>query len=386
MLPPIDPLAVSGPDDTSAPETAEPDSVTAEATSALADVPVAAQAVSTSRGDRPGRISKPMIAAATTAGVVLMGLPLVLSQLGGGGSGPKPGPPGPPTAGFTLENGDGNGFVPSTDSRGNALPPAAGLGAGLVLPSSPTPSASRAPKGKVIGSVQPQSGSNPGQAPARQPAARPKTQAKAAPKPAPRPRTQTGTGSRTTTPRPTATKAAAPPAKATYKAVAGPWCTNPGTGFENYGWFDQGEAGWKAYYSGGVRDGNCKGNFVSVPMTGVRNKDGENSTVWTFTTGRVSKGSCRLSVYVPANGSVRAVGGNPTYYTVQNNFAPRSGTIGSFTVKQTANRGAWVPVGTYPVTNGRIAVMMHDRGQDWVGARKTYDHHAASGIRADCTA
>ncbi|WP_035792339.1 hypothetical protein [Kitasatospora mediocidica] len=163
--------------------------------------------------------------------------------------------------------------------------------------------------------------------------------------------------------------------------MAGPFCANSGTTFQQNGWFDQGQAGWV------TNSGNsgCGGQFNSMPMSGASGKDSGNSVVWTFSTGAVTSGSCTLSVYVPGNGDVKAVGGAPAYYTVQTGSSPGSGTIGSFTVNQVGNRGAWVNAGTYPVSNGRIGVMLHDRGQDWTNTTKTYAHLAAAAVKANCT-
>ncbi|MFB7614116.1 hypothetical protein ACFC1F_07590, partial [Kitasatospora sp. NPDC056181] len=70
----------------------------------------------------PRRISRPMIAAAAVAGLVLVGLPLVFSDLGG--DDPHPGADGPPPAGYTQQDGGGDGFVPGTDAHGNVGDPA----------------------------------------------------------------------------------------------------------------------------------------------------------------------------------------------------------------------------------------------------------------------
>ncbi|MBD0693998.1 hypothetical protein [Streptomyces sp. CBMA123] len=142
------------------------------------------------------------------------------------------------------------------------------------------------------------------------------------------------------------------------------------------GWYDDGQKGWRNN-SGGYTGDGCAGGFASMPMSGASGKDdSSNSVVWTFNTGSLTTGSCRLSVYVP-NGDLKAVGGAPTYYTVQNQ---------SFLVNQVSYRGQWVSAGTFPLSGGRIAVVMHSRGQDWVGdSVKTYAHHAASAVKADCT-
>ncbi|MBP0452360.1 hypothetical protein J5Y04_22850, partial [Kitasatospora sp. RG8] len=181
---------------------------------------------------------------------------------------------------------------------------------------------------------------------------------------------------------PPAPPVASKPAPPTYTAVTGPFCAVTGTTVKQYGWFDDGQKGWLTN-SGGYAGDGCNGKFTSVPMQGSANTDDGNSVVYTFNTGPVTSGKCALSVYVPNNGDIKAVGGAPTYYTVQSKSDPGAGTVGSFEVNQVGHRGQWVPVGTFPLSDGRIAVMLHTRGEDW-GA-KAYAHHAASAIKANCT-
>ncbi len=116
-------------------------------------------------------------------------------------------------------------------------------------------------------------------------------------------------------------------------------------------------------------------------MSGNASKDNANAVVWTFSTGAVTHGTCRVSVFIPRDTDVVAVGGDPTYYTVQNQFSRGSGTVGSFSITQVAHRGQWVNAGSYRVGGGRFAVMLHSRG---TGSK--HAHHAAAPIRATCTA
>jgi hypothetical protein len=116
-------------------------------------------------------------------------------------------------------------------------------------------------------------------------------------------------------------------------------------------------------------------------MSGSTTKDDAGGVLWTFTTGAVSDGTCRVSVYIPQDTDVVAVGGNPTYYTVQNQIWWGKGTIGSFRITQVAHRGQWVNAGSFEVRGGRFAVMLHSRGHSPSGA---HAHHAAGPIRATC--
>ncbi|MFJ5229313.1 hypothetical protein ACIQBJ_05365 [Kitasatospora sp. NPDC088391] len=174
------------------------------------------------------------------------------------------------------------------------------------------------------------------------------------------------------------------PAAPSFSAVAGTGCTNAGTGYDQNGWYTEGSTGWTSSSTGGYAGSGCSGKYVSLPMSGNASKDAGKSVLWAFTTNPVPSGTCRISVYIPNNGDVKAVGGKPAYYTVQRYFTTGEGTISAFTIDQTANRGKWVNAGTFPATNGKIAVMLHDRGIDF-GSGAEQAHHAASAVRADCS-
>ncbi|MFG2819867.1 hypothetical protein ACGFX4_10615 [Kitasatospora sp. NPDC048365] len=174
------------------------------------------------------------------------------------------------------------------------------------------------------------------------------------------------------------------PAAPTFTAVAGTGCTNTGAGYDQNGYYTDGSKGWTTGTTGGYAGSGCSGKYVSVPMSGSASKDAGKSVLWAFSTSPVPSGTCKISVFIPNNGDVKAVGGKPAYYTVQRYFTTGEGTISAFTIDQTANRGKWVNAGTFPVTNGKIAVMLHDRGVDF-GSGVDQAHHAASAVRADCS-
>ncbi|MGW6913466.1 hypothetical protein ACWGB8_06545 [Kitasatospora sp. NPDC054939] len=384
---------------------------TATATTTAATVTTAAAAATATTGggppasaseeDGPRRISRPMIAAAAVAGVVLVGLPLVFSHLGGEEK--KPSAAGPTPAGYSRTDGGGEGFVPAVDAHGNVGGPALPESGtpqpptdGATVPGAPAPAgaptdgstASAAP-GAPAAAGNP-AGARPGGgagAGGGQPAdSRPTTAQQPAPgqpapnQPAPPAQSQAPAPAQPPAPVQQPAKSAAP----TYRAVAGVFCTGGNTTTQQYGWFDRGQEGWRTSTGGWSGDG-CNGKYSSVPMSGDARKDDGNSVVWTFNTAPLVTGSCKLSVYVPASGDVKEVGGAPTHYSVQRKSAPGTGTIGDFIVNQVGQRGQWVSVGTYPLAEGKIAVMMHTRGQDWQGSTKTYAHHAASAVKADCT-
>ncbi|WP_185921569.1 hypothetical protein [Streptomyces sp. WAC06614] len=299
-----------------------------------------------------GRVPRPVIIAAATAGALLIGLPLVLAPLSHG-SAPDGGPHPAAAAGYTREGETGDAFVPGADPRDTATPAAPGAAGAPAQGPGPVPQTGPAGDGAPHG-----------------------------PAPAPGPGGDKGGG---TPSRPDPEKPPQPAPAPTFTAVAGRGCGAAGTGYRQRGWFERGNEGWLSRSEGGWTGDGCTGMYTAVPMSGEAAKDDGNSVLWTFETGRVATGSCRISVYVPGARDVVSVGGNPTHYTVQNQFDPGSGTIGSFSVPQVSRRGQWVDGGTFPLSRGRIAVLLHTRGQDWSGSTKTYAHHAASAVRAHCT-
>ncbi|MYS78679.1 hypothetical protein [Embleya scabrispora] len=190
----------------------------------------------------------------------------------------------------------------------------------------------------------------------------------------------------------TAKPPVAPPAqpgslapKQTFTGTSGYGCANSGTsGFAEVGRYSDGSKGWYTVGSGGWTKDGCNGKFVAVPMSGDKNKDDASARVlWWFDVGAATR-SCRLSVYVPA-GSGRDVGGNPAqYYVLRGKEEDKTGAwYDKFTVDQVADKGRWVSAGTFPVSNGRIAVKLVTRGVDWGGT--TGAHLAAGQVQASCT-
>jgi translation initiation factor IF-2 len=323
----------------------------------------AAAAPAPRSGPRPARrLSKPMIAAAATSGVVLMGVPLVLSQLGGG-SGPDPVPPRP--AGYNQADGGPDGFVPRADTPEKGSSAArkgplsgVGTGVGVGVAAAPTPTSVQAP-GTGPGAAH--SGPGPTAAPARP-------------------------GDTTFTPKTPATQAPAAPAKPQYSAVAGPNCASTCASFTYSGWYTDGKEGWQKYGSGGYAGGGCNGGFLSLPMSGKAGSDAGNSLRWTFRTGAVTSGTCQVSVHIPSNTDIKAVGGKPSYYTVHAGTTGSDPILRTFNVNQPSLRGQWVSAGGVRITGGVLTVKLHDRGLDWSGSRKTYAHHAGDAARVQCTA
>lgn len=341
------------------------------------------------------RVPRPAVAAAAV-GVVLMGLPLVMGRgevgtdavepLGGTGTSrpdtpaPEPDAPGTPTGTPATPAATTGLATPSGTPTDPAATPAPGTPAPGAPDQQPAPGAAPAagaPAALAVGAApavragngaadRPATGSQSGPAPQApaQPPAQP-----AAPQPPQQPQQSSQ--------QPPAVPA--PPAAPSYAGEAGPGCATTSTGYRENG-RSAGSRDWVTNYDGGT---DCGGDYTSVPMSGDRNKDDGNSVFWTFSTGPVSSGSCRVSVYIPNNRDLKAVGGAPAYYTVQNGSSPGSGTIGSFTINQPQNLGQWVSAGTYQLSGNRVGVVLHTRGIDWgstAGARL-----AASTVKVDCT-
>ncbi|MFJ1751853.1 hypothetical protein [Kitasatospora sp. NPDC088134] len=335
------------------------------------------------------RSKKPMVLAAVTAGVLLLGLPFVLT-----GSGPKTvnaaaGQADQPPAGGP-ELGDLLPTPGPNDPTAVAVPvDAALLPGGTAAPTSTDPAAAGTAGGTATGGTSGGStggGSTSGGGTGGGSTSGGGTSGGSTSGGGSTTGGSTTGGGSTTTggapavPAPNKTTPAAP----SFTAVAGTGCTNAGIGYDQNGWYTDGSTGWTTSTTGGYAGSGCSGKYVSVPMSGEAGKDYGKSVLWAFTTSPINTGTCKLSVYIPNNTDVKAVGGKPAYYTVQRYFTTGEGTIGAFTIDQTANRGKWVNAGTFPVSNGKIAVMLHDRGIDY-GAGADHAHHAAAAVRADCT-
>lgn len=193
--------------------------------------------------------------------------------------------------------------------------------------------------------------------------------------------------------------AAAPAHPVTYTAWAGHGCDSPsGGGYSEHGRYYDGDQGWYTINSGGYDGGSCDGSFSAIPMSGSATRDNDNGAVWWWSVGSDSR-TCDVGVYVPRTPDDRAVGGHPTTYEVMGGRGGSYGSYGSdgrygsygsgttsatFTVDQTAHRGELVDAGTYRVQDGRIAVQLLDRGEDWNADGPTYAHHAAAQMKVVC--
>ncbi|MFB7473497.1 hypothetical protein [Kitasatospora sp. NPDC056184] len=433
-VPQYGPATPEGP--AAAPE-AEPGHGPGEEPGALEPVPLEAEypdGLDTEEPHGRRRFKRPALVAAATAGVVLMGLPFLIADGPGGakdkkGDGrgvnqadhqlvdgpqidevpPAPAPTDPPVTGaptpLPTDAAAGTGetvpgvaltpgvpaegavpLVPGTGTQGNQGTQPGGAPVGKAATGGGS-SNQQSGGGKTV--QQPASGQQPAPPATGQQPAPPASGQQPAPPATGQQPAPPATGQQPAPP--PATQQPAPPpaaAKATYSAVGGSNCGTSSAAYAQNGWYEQGSTGWTSSSTGGYSGSGCNGKYVSMPMSGAANTDDkENSVVWTFSTAPVVTGTCKISVYVPNNSDIKAVGGAPAYYTVQSSSTPNSGKIGEFSVNQTTSRGSWVTAGgTYAVSGGKIAVMLHSRGVDWGGSATDKAHIAASAVRADCTA
>ncbi|MFI0465625.1 hypothetical protein ACH347_16235 [Saccharopolyspora sp. 5N102] len=304
--------------------------VAAAKTAKTADVP-----------SRPGnRVSKPVVAAAAVAGLVLLSVPVLIAGLLQNDDTPSRALPNP--AAYEDDAQAQSGFVPGMAQEQPVPPP--GIPDGNLVQGPPPPGSPNdgapvppPPAGEIPrGEVQPAVPADPA-------------------------------------------RTAAHPV--VFSGFAGPGC---GSGsFSRPGYYANGNQGWLNSGGAHAADG-CDGSYSSLPMSGDPNRDGDNSAVWRFTTGDVKQGSCQVSVFVP-RGDLQHVGGDPSYYTVYQGDETK-GPSGDFRVFQTNRQGGWVDGGRFAVTGGRLTIKLHSRGKDWTDKGPTYAHHAAAQMKIDCSA
>ncbi|WP_256096887.1 adhesin [Streptomyces agglomeratus] len=175
-----------------------------------------------------------------------------------------------------------------------------------------------------------------------------------------------------------------PPARhPSYTAWAGPGCS--AGHYEEFGRFENGDAGWYTVDSGGFDGGSCDGRFSAVPMSGAPDKDRGNTATWSW---RVGDGfeECALAVYVPKSARDVDVAGDPTFYRLLADPDDNESSYAAFAVRQTDHRGDLVSVGSHEVRGDTFAVQMIDRGRDWGDDDRVGAHHAAAQMKITCRA
>ncbi|MFI6980403.1 hypothetical protein ACIBSV_17660 [Embleya sp. NPDC050154] len=169
-----------------------------------------------------------------------------------------------------------------------------------------------------------------------------------------------------------------------YNGYAGLGCSNSGAGFRVQGDYSDGKEGWYKVGSGGLGTAGCGDDFWAIPMSGSKTKDDAGvAAVWTWNAGAKAK-SCSVQVYVPGGSTWRDAAGKPAFYQVLDTDSGSAPVRSTFTVDQTAHRGAWIQGVSLPVKDGKVVLRMVNRGEDWVGSDKTYAHLAAGQARVLC--
>jgi translation initiation factor IF-2 len=131
--------------------------------------------------------------------------------------------------------------------------------------------------------------------------------------------------------------------------------------------------------SGGWAEQGCTDRFWSMPMSGVADRDEPLTYVmWYFKTSPVNRGACGIWTYVPKGGNETDSAGDPSFYQVLRSRDDRR-VIGSFSIKQAANRGIWAYGGTFNFDGGQIAIRLGNRGTGANGAR-----HGAAQVLVNC--
>ncbi|MGX1885286.1 adhesin [Streptomyces sp. NPDC055287] len=166
-----------------------------------------------------------------------------------------------------------------------------------------------------------------------------------------------------------------------FTAWAGPGCS--AGHYEEFGRFENGDAGWYTVNSGGHDGDSCDGRFTAVPMSGAPDKDRGNTATWSWQVGD-GFDECALAVYVPKSDRDLDVAGDPTFYRLLADPDDEDSSYAAFAVRQTVHRGSLVPVGSYEVKDDSFAVQLIDRGRDWGDEDLVGAHHAAAQMKITC--
>ncbi|MER5888287.1 hypothetical protein ABT160_31070 [Streptomyces sp. NPDC001941] len=330
----------------------------------------------------PGRPTKPVIAAALVGGLLLIGAPFLVAGLSGPDDG-SPSASGQEPAGSRVgPDGSGPGVVPGQqDAPDSGRVPGSGAKpkAGAPRASGGGPVGGLHEGGTALheGGTQPV-GNKPGPGSPKGVDTTPSTGTKPSGGSggngngaAPGGGASGGTGG--------GTQPVRRPAAATYTHFIGPGCDT--AGFATSDRFTNGTKGWRGSWNS-TKSYGCNGLFYSLPLSGSSSKASGAYAQWRFPTGKVTKGTCAVQVYVPSVRDVSYVGASPAHYTVYRSFKPQSDTqVGTFEVNQTAHLGQWVSAGTFKVDQGRLSVILDNRGKT-SGNR----HAAAAPVRINCTA
>lgn len=316
-----------------------------------------------------GRPGKPLIAAAVAGGLVLVGVPFLISGLSGSGDDTSPPSALAPAGSRMGPDGSGPGFVPGRQNApGDKLPksdgkPSAGSGTGGS-------GTGRAATGGVHEAGTKSLATGTGEV-----AKDAKAGKHAAPSASKSSAAKDSSGKPADKPVSTQQERAA---AVTYSHFIGPGCDTPGFATSDQ-WRDS-NRGWRGS-SGSQTSYGCSGFYYSVPLSDSTTKS-TGYAQWKFPTGSVTKGTCQVSVYIPNVKDLSYVGGNPAHYAVHRYFQAKPSTqIDTFEIDQPSHLGQWINAGTFPVSTGKISIVLDNRGKT-SGNR----HAAAAPIKVKCTA
>jgi hypothetical protein len=134
---------------------------------------------------------------------------------------------------------------------------------------------------------------------------------------------------------------------ATFTALTGPGCPQDSTKGVTLDQWGTGEPSWTG-------DG-CQGFFRWSRVAGPRYV---HTFTWWFDTPLRGGQACGLSLYIP-NPSDHSLAAAPAArYTVSGS----AGTVGGFTLNQSAHNGTWVNVGTFRFPTARVQVTLSNQG------------------------
>lgn len=170
-----------------------------------------------------------------------------------------------------------------------------------------------------------------------------------------------------------------------FGALAGYGCPQSHQARFKAGWYADRNNGFLDLRAGGWRKQGCDGRFDAMPMSGSATKpDPGNYALWTFRTAPLLSGTCQVAVYVPADRSVKEVGGNPARYLVYDSARPSGPPVGSFGIDDFTSLGRWANGGSYPLAGGVLTVKLSSAGLDWRGNVETHAHLPVTQVMAFC--
>ncbi|MFE0461446.1 hypothetical protein ACFW1A_19575, partial [Kitasatospora sp. NPDC058965] len=173
-----------------------------------------------------------------------------------------------------------------------------------------------------------------------------------------------------------------------FSVVAGYGCgSSAAQSFSEHDRYGGGATGWVAVGKGGWASDGCNGSFDTMPMSGsATSADSGIYAVWSFSPGTagLTRATCQVQLYVPADHDPTHVGGDPAHFQVYGSGDASGSMTSDFNVDQFGYLGQWKPVGTFAVTKGTLSIKLDNRGLDWHSSTVTNAHLAVAQFRANC--